>query len=76
MQDEKQARELYKRGTPFSEIAIKLNHTQAAVIQRAASKKWHRPSGAKRKKKPVVWKTMNENFKVFQEAPSHILSPS
>jgi hypothetical protein len=74
-QEEARAQELYKRGTPFSEIATMLNRTHNAIMQRAISKKWHVPSQAMRKKKPVVWKMVNQNFKVFQEAPSQILSP-
>jgi IS30 family transposase len=74
--EEEQAEELYKAGIPFSEIATKLNRTHEAIIQRAISKKWYVPSQAMRKKKPVVWKTVDQDFKVFQEAPSQILSPS
>jgi hypothetical protein len=75
-QEEDQTEELYMRGTPFSEIATKLNRTHNAIVQRATSKKWHVPSQAMRKKKPVVWKTVDQDFKAFQEAPSQILSPS
>ena len=75
-QEEAQAQELYNGGAPFSEIAAKLNRTHNAIMQRATSKKWHVPSQAMRKKRPVVWKTVNQDFKVFQGAPSQILSPS
>jgi len=75
-QEEAQAQELYKGGTRFSEIATKLNRTQVAIMQRAIVKKWYNPSQAMRKKKPVVWKTVDQDFKGFQEEPSHILSPS
>ncbi len=37
--EDTQAREFYRKGASVSEIAIKLNRTQDAVIQRAASKK-------------------------------------
>ena len=75
-QEEAQAKRLYEKGTSFSEIAIKLNRTQAAVMQRAKTGKWNRPAWAKRKKKPVVWRITDQDFKVFQEESSHILSPS
>ena len=75
-QEEKQAKALYESGTPFSEVAMKLNRTQAAIVQRAASKKWHRPSGERSKKKPVVWKTADQDFKGLQEESSPILTPS
>jgi len=31
-QEEKQAKALYESGTPFSEVAMKLNRTQAAIV--------------------------------------------
>ena len=74
-QEEVQAEELNKAGVPFSEIATKLNRTHEAIMQRAISKKWCVPSQAMRKKKPVVWDTVDQDFKVFQEAPSQNLSP-
>jgi hypothetical protein len=75
-QEEIQAKKLYEGGVPISEIAVKLNRTQAAIMQRSVARKWSRPSGARRKKKPVEWKTANQGFKGFQEAPSRNLSPS
>jgi hypothetical protein len=75
-QEEARARELYEEGASFSEIPIKLNRTQAAVMQRVTTGKWKHPSWATGKKKPVVWKTTDQDFKGFQEAPSQILSPS
>jgi len=75
-QEEEQAEELYKGGTPFSEIAAKLNRTHEAIMQRAISKKWYAPSQYRRKKKPVIWKTVDQDFRVFQEEPSRILPPS
>ena len=75
-QEEAKAEELYKEGAPFSKIATKLNRTQVAIMQRATAKKWHVPSQAMRRKKPVVWKTVDQDFKGFQEEPSQILSPS
>jgi hypothetical protein len=73
-QEEKQARELYESGAPCSEVAIKLNRTQAAIVQRAASEKWHRPSGGKKEKKPIVWRTAVQDFKGLQEESSPILT--
>jgi hypothetical protein len=59
-----------KKGVSFWEIAIQLNRTQAAVTQRVTTGKWKRPSWAAGKKKPVVWKTADQDFKGFQEAAS------
>jgi hypothetical protein len=73
-QEETQAQSLLNIGTPFSEIASKLNRTQAAIMQRAAVMKWH--SQAARKTKPVVWRTIDQDRKGLQEEPSQILSPS
>jgi len=74
--EETQAQALINSGTLFSEIAIKLNRTQSSIIQRAAAKKWHGPSRECKKKKPVVWKVVNQDFRGLQEEPSQILSPS
>jgi peptidyl-tRNA hydrolase len=74
--EEAQAQELCEAGTPLAEISITLNRTQAAVIQRATAKKWHVPSQAVRKKRPVIWRMADQDFKVLEEAPSQILSPS
>jgi hypothetical protein len=75
-QEQSQARELYEGGIPVPEIALKLNLTQAAIVQHARVKKWNRPPCAKRRKEPIVWKTTEQNFKGFQEESSQILSPS
>jgi hypothetical protein len=75
-QEETQVQSLLNVGTPFSEIAFKLNRSQEAIMQRATSKEWHGPSQAMRKKKPVVWRTTDHNRKSFQEEPSLTLSPS
>jgi hypothetical protein len=37
--------------------------------------KCHDPSWAGRRKKPVVWKNMNQDFKGFQEESSPDLTP-
>ena len=75
-QEEEQAQELFNGGIPFSEIATKLNRTPNAVMYHAMSKKWQCPPQTMIKKKPVIWKTVDQDFKGFQEAPSQILSPS
>jgi hypothetical protein len=75
-QEETQVQSLLNIGTPFSEIAFKLNRSQEAIMQRATSKEWHGLSQAMRKKKPVVWRTIDHNRKSLQEEPSRILSPS
>jgi hypothetical protein len=73
-QEETQARALYEKGTPVSEIALKLH--QAAIEQHAKAGKWNRPSWFKQRKKPVIWKIAEQNFKGFQEESSQYFSPS
>jgi hypothetical protein len=55
---------------------MKLNRSQAAIVQRAAFKKWHRASGERSRKKPVVWKTDDQDFKGLQEESPPKLTPS
>jgi hypothetical protein len=81
-QEEARACELYRKGTSVSEMAIKLDRTQSAVMQRVAVMKCHDPSWAGRRKKPVVWQNMDLDFRGFQEessrggfAPSLLYSP-
>jgi hypothetical protein len=73
--EEKQARELYEGGTPFSLIALKLGRSPEAIIQRAIAKKWYTPK-KNIKIKPVAWKLVDQNFKGLQEESCQILSPS
>jgi hypothetical protein len=68
--EETQAHELYEGGTPVPEIALKLNLNQAAIEQHAKAGKWNRPSWFKQRKKPVIWKVVDQNFKGFQEESS------
>jgi hypothetical protein len=69
-QEETQARGLYEEGTPVPEIALKLNINQAAIEQHAKVGKWNRPSWFKQRKKPVIWKVVDQNIKGFQEESS------
>ncbi len=63
-------------GAPFSLIALNLNRSQDAIVQRATARKWFVLTQTIKKKKPVVWRSIDQNFKGLQEESSQILSPS
>jgi hypothetical protein len=69
-QEEMQACALYEEGTPVPEIALKLNFTTASIVQHAKVGRWNRPPWAKQRKKPVVWKVVEQNFKSSQSESS------
>jgi hypothetical protein len=76
--EQSQTRKLYEGGASVPEIALKLNLTPASIVQHAKAGKWNRPPWAKQRKKPVIWKVMEQNFKGFQSEPSqkHFPSPA